>query len=229
MFNNKSYFTNAMNNAYERFSNADGFADDGLAFSGELYAEGPVAARPASAAPTSQPYIINIQNTTGAAVTATIFGAYTNLYNATNFGNSAAIVLSSGVTNITYQEIVAQSQSKPFECGLIYLESTNTSQVTQALTITHKDANGMQISNPVIPSKDPYQNLDTVLAVRYKFKMDGFASIAVSILANSTLTLKIFPSEIADVGRIITTDSATRTFSSPRIGLATGPVKVLGM
>ncbi len=222
---NKDYFQNAMNNVNERFSSADGFADDNGGFAmdggGELYATGQAPA-PAAAAPTSQPYIINIANTTGGALTATIYGAYSQLFGQTNYGNATGINVTSGITNITYGEILGQSMSKPFECGLIYLQSTNTSQITQALTITHKDANGMQMTMPVIPTKDPYQNLDTVLAVRYRFKMDGFASIAVSILAGATLTMQIYPSEIADAGRIITTGSATRTFGSPRIGLAVG-------
>lgn len=235
MFNNNDYFANAMNNAYERFSSADGFANDGLAFDGigqaELYATGAVqAARPAaSSAPTSLPYIINIENTTASAATSTLFGAYSVFGGATNYNNPVAIVITSGITNITYSELLAQTMQKPFECGLIYVESSNSSQITQALNITHKDANGISQTVPVIPAKDPYQNLSTVLAIRYKFKVDGFTNIQVSILANSTLTLRIYPSEIADVGRIITTDQPTRTFSAPSIGLATGPVKVLGM
>jgi hypothetical protein len=102
------YFEDVNEFANENFFSFDGdfeFADEDFGFDYEsdgYSADGGAA----NAAPTSQPYIVNIQNTTAAAIDAvTILGAYTFIGTASPaYGNTAGISITMGITNVTYTE-----------------------------------------------------------------------------------------------------------------------------
>ena len=140
------YFSDAREMANESFNSMDG--------SEFLNANGGSSAGLGGA--TSQPYILNIANSTSSAVTNVVVGgAYTNL-NATNFGNVAAITITMCIANLTYTEFLYQSMNKPFVVGLMYLSSANASQVLETLTIKQKDINGNESSKVIVPTLDPY-------------------------------------------------------------------------
>ena len=66
MSNVRRYLANAQRMANESFSNADGFIDDDLSFTGEdFFSANGVGG---GSAPTSQPYIVTVTSTSGSAV-----------------------------------------------------------------------------------------------------------------------------------------------------------------
>ena len=88
------------------------------------YADGP-----RSAAPLSDPYVIQYANTTTNDVTAVMFGFNDN-NGGTNYGNPTAIVL----TNLqggTYGRLFNQSNNKNFKVGKWRFQSSTASQLQQ--------------------------------------------------------------------------------------------------
>jgi len=212
---NKRYFEEALENVNERFFNAGGdfeFAED---FNEQVYADG---GGQGAQAPTSQPYIISITNTSTVDVSnVVVLGSYSNL-SATNFGNVTAIQISYGIPNVTYTEFLNQISNKPFKTGLTYLQSSNTSQILSVLSLTHKDANGNLCTKPITPVVDPYQQQNGSLAVRMAYTVDGFTSFTISsILASTTLKIYMYPSEKVDLRRSVAGFGADIAFSAPQV------------
>ena len=199
------YFSDAREMANESFNSMDG--------SEFLNANGGSSAGLGGA--TSQPYILNIANSTSSAVTNVVVGgAYTNL-NATNFGNVAAITITMGIANLTYTEFLYQSMNKPFVVGLMYLSSANASQVLETLTIKQKDINGNESSKVIVPTLDPYQQQGDKIAISFNWKFDGFTSVTIaSLLASATLKAYLYPAENVSTGRALTGGSVVKGFAS---------------
>lgn len=218
MKSNRDYFNDAENFVNDNYSNATGSMDY-LSMDGFENADG---MQKAPNAQVSQPYIINIANSTASAVTAVIFNSYTNriLGTAGNFGNAAAITITSAITTVTYAQLLAQTENKPFTVGMIYLNGTagsTAAQITQPITLTMSDANGNSNNKIMVPQVDPYQNITTVLKLDYVHTLDGFTQYSVSILANSTLQLSIFPSQTVDPTRNLSTGQVMKTYTNPGI------------
>ena len=212
------YFSDAREMANESFNSMDG--------SEFLNANGGSSAGLGGA--TSQPYILNIANSTSSAVTNVVVGgAYTNL-NATNFGNVAAITITMGIANLTYTEFLYQSMNKPFVVGLMYLSSANASQVLETLTIKQKDINGNESSKVIVPTLDPYQQQGDKIAISFNWKFDGFTSVTIaSLLASATLKAYLYPAENVSTGRALTGGSVVKGFASPDI-VKKDKVEVIG-
>tara|TARA_R110000803_G_scaffold133104_1_gene200323 strand:+ start:3246 stop:3938 length:693 start_codon:yes stop_codon:yes gene_type:complete len=212
------YFSDARETANESFNSMDG--------SEFLNANGGSSAGLGGA--TSQPYILNIANSTSSAVANVVVGgAYTNL-NATNFGNVAAITITMGIANLTYTEFLYQSMNKPFVVGLMYLSSANASQVLETLTIKQKDINGNESSKVIVPTLDPYQQQGDKIAISFNWKFDGFTSVTIaSLLASATLKAYLYPAENVSTGRALTGGSVVKGFASPDI-VKKDKVEVIG-
>ena len=204
----EKYFEEINEFANENFYSFDGafeFADEDFGFDGDDfdgdydYADG----APQSA-PTSQPYIINVTNTstTTAVSNVSILGAYSNIGTAAPaYGNGANISITIGIANITYTEFLYQSMNKPFSVGLTYTSSNVTAQVLETLTVTQKDVNGNVASKVLTPTVDPYQFQTDKIAFKFEYRVDGFTQIVISSMlaapSGSVNTLKIYmyPSE----------------------------------
>jgi len=212
------YFADARAAANENFNSMNG--------SDYLNANGGSSAGLGGA--TSQPYILDIANSTAAAVANVLVGgAYTNLQ-ATNFGNPAAITISMGISSLTYGEFLYQSMNKPFVVGATYLSSANASQVLETLTIAQKDINGNESSKVIVPTIDPYQQQTDKVVIAFNWKFDGFTQVTIaSILANATLKMYLYPAENVSTGRALTGGSVVRGFSNPDI-VKKDKVEILG-
>lgn len=195
-------------------------------------------------APTSQPYIVNVQNTNTSSNIAnvTILGAYTFIGTASpQFGNTTTfgISISMGIANISYQEFLYQSMNKPFTVGLTYISSATAAQVLETLTITQKDVNGNIASKVLTPTIDPYQFQTDKVAFKFEYRIDGFTNMVISsVLAATTLKLYFYPSETVATSRALAGRRAVQNYGNPRVvngnvvriapprgrgGLASGP------
>lgn len=196
--NIKNYLQNAQNRAHESFANADGFFDDDLSFTaGEDFFNAGGSPTPSDAAPTSQPYIINIQNTGAAVSNFDVLGSYQYLQNSGFSGGSltiGSVTISSAIPNVTYQEMLYQFQASPFSVGLTYIQSATANQVLETISVNTKDANGNIAQKVFVPTVDPYQFQSTIIAMKFGYRIDGYTKLIIqTILANATVKLYFYP------------------------------------
>lgn len=226
MNNFRNYFLEAGESANEQFLNADGYNyADGYDYN---YAEGDAAAPSfaANTAPTAQPFIVQLANTTAAAITnVSMFGAFQSL-GASNFGFNAGISVSMGVAGVTYQQLLYQTMTKPFAIGMTYVQAggwgTNSgspaTQILEALSLTFRDANGNTTTNPLIPTIDPYQQQQYVLALKFAYIIDAQTTLTInSVLAFTTVKFYFYPSEDVNLARGLVGRSVNRGFTQPSV------------
>jgi len=227
----RKYLADAQRSAHENYLNADGFFDDDLSFTaGEDFMSANGAEMPA-AAPTSQPYIVTVTNTGSAVSSFDILGSYEYINNA-GFSNGSLtignITISSGVPNVTYQQMLWQFQNSPFSVGLTYIQSGTANQLLETLSVQTKDANGNLAQKPLVPTVDPYQQQTTVLAMRFGYRIDGYTKIIINqVLASATVKFYLYPSDNINIARGLAGKAVSRDFSSPGI-VRSQPVKLVG-
>ena len=218
MSNVRKYLANAQRNAMESFSNADGFIDNDLSFTGDDFfnAEGMGGGN----VQTSQPYIVNVTSTSGSAVqNFEILGSYQYINNAgfTAGGDLVigSITISSGISDVTYQEMLYQFMNNPYSVGLTYLQSATANQVLETLSVNTRDANGNLAQKTLVPTIDPYQQQTTIIAMKYAYRIDGFTKIIIrQVLANATVKLYFYPADNINLARALGGNSVSRQFGT---------------
>jgi hypothetical protein len=221
MSNVRKYLANAQRNAMESFSNADGFIDNDLSFTGDDFfnAEGMGGGN----VQTSQPYIVNVTSTSGSAVTNfEILGSYQYINNSgfTAGGDLVigSITISSGISDVTYQEMLYQFMNNPYSVGLTYLQSATANQVLETLSVNTRDANGNLAQKTLVPTIDPYQQQTTIIAMKYAYRIDGFTKIIIrQVLANATVKLYFYPADNINLARALGGNSVSRQFGTPPV------------
>jgi len=217
----EKYFNEVRENASNDFLSFDGafeFSNDDYGFTDYDNADGIGGTM---SAPTSQPYIVNVQNTnTSTAINnVTILGAYSNIgQTAPAYGNTTGISITMGIANITYTEFLYQSMNKPFSVGLTYLSSATAAQVLETLTVTQKDVNGNVASKVLTPTIDPYQYQNDKVAFKFEYRIDGFTNMVISsVLAATTLKIYFYPSETVATSRALAGRRAVQEYGNPRV------------
>jgi hypothetical protein len=228
MSNIRQYLADAQRAANESFSNADGFIDD-VNFTGDDFfnnmggMSGMMRADGAPSAPTSQPYIINITSTSGAAVpNFEVLGSYEFINNSgfTAGGDLVigSITISSGIANINYREMLYQFMNNPYSTGLTYIQSSTAGQVLETLSINTRDANGNEAQKTLVPTIDPYQQQSDIIALKYPYRIDGFTKMIIrSVLASSTVKLYFYPADNINLARGLAGRPVSKQFGNPGI------------
>jgi hypothetical protein len=223
MNNVRKYLADAQNRAHEGFLNADGFFDDDLNFTaGDDFMNANGNDAMPAAAPTSQPYIIQISNTGYAVANFSVLGSYEQLGDTAAFtsGNyvSGNVTISSAIPNVTYQQMLYQFMNNPFSTGLTYIQSSSNTQLLETISVQTKDANGNVAQKPLVPTIDPYQFQTTVLALRFGYRIDGYTKLILnSILASTTVKLYLYPADNINLARGLSGRAVSKDFSSPGI------------
>jgi hypothetical protein len=221
MSNVRKYLANAQRNAMESFSNADGFIDNDLSFTGDDFfnAEGMGGGN----VQTSQPYIVNVTSTSGSAVANfEILGSYQYINN-TGFTAGGdlvigSITISSGISDVNYREMLYQFMNNPYSVGLTYLQSATANQVLETLSINTRDANGNQAQKTLVPTIDPYQQQTTIIAMKYAYRIDGFTKVIIrQVLANATVKLYFYPADNINLARALGGQSVSKQFGTPPV------------
>lgn len=221
MSNVRKYLANAQRNAMESFSNADGFIDNDLSFTGDDFfnAEGGMGGN----VQTSQPYIVTVTSTSGSAVSNfEVLGSYQYINNAgfTSGGDLVigSITISSGISDVTYREMLYQFMNNPYSVGLTYLQSATANQVLETLSVNTRDANGNLAQKTLVPTIDPYQQQTTIIAMKYAYRIDGFTKIIIrQVLANATVKLYFYPADNINLARALGGQSVSRQFGTPPV------------
>lgn len=240
----RQYMENARNFANENYLNADGFIDDdSMYFTGGddfFNADGgmPMAQPQMQSAPTSQPYIITVSNASNTSISNfDVLGAYQYINNAsmpstpvttTTYSNGSLVAtgtaiqvtVSSGISNVTYQQFLYQSMNSPFSVGLTYIQSLggSSAQITQPITLNTQDANGNQALKTLVITIDPYQQQTTVVAVKQLYRIDGYTKLTIStLLPNAVVQFQFYPADNINIARGLAGRSASRQFTNPQV------------
>jgi hypothetical protein len=220
------YLQMANRQVNEQFIGVDGFVDDDMYFAaGDNFFGADGDAAPMAAAPAvmrSQPYILTVSNASNAAVTIDVFGAYIYLNNAGFSGGSLTVsnvTISSGLSNVTYYNLLNQSSVSPFTIGSTLISSVNgtASQVLQPITLTTQDANGNQAVKILTPVVDPYQNQSGIVDLKQPFRIDGFTKLTFSVFASSSVQFQFYPSDTINVARGLGGNPVSKQYGSPKI------------
>lgn len=220
MANVRKYLADAKANANESFSNMDGGFVDDASFTGDDFFG---ANGGGVSAPTSQPYIVTVTSTSGSAVSNfAVLGSYEFINNAgfTAGGDLVigSITISSGISGITYREMLYQFMQNPFSVGLTYLQSATANQVLETLAVNTRDANGNEAQKTLVPTIDPYQQQSTIIAMRYGYRIDGFTKVIISsVLANASVKLYFYPSDNINLARGLSGRAVSEAFGNPGI------------
>lgn len=221
MSNVRKYLANAQRNAMESFSNADGFIDNDLSFTGDDFFN--AGGMGGGNVQTSQPYILDITSTSGSAVSNfDVLGSYQYINNAgfTSGGDLVigSITISSGISDVNYREMLYQFMNNPYSVGLTYIQSGTTNQVLETLSVNTKDANGNLAQKTLVPTIDPYQQQNNIIAMRYPYRIDGFTKIIIrQVLANASLKLYFYPADNVNLSRALGGQSVSRQFGTPPV------------
>jgi hypothetical protein len=213
----KNYFETAGRMANESYSNFGGGGGDWSNFgaSNDPYNYANGGGQDAAA---SLPYIINVANSTASDVSdVQILGANSATFGATNFGNAAAITITMDNGDVTYTEFLESIKSTPFKVGLMYIQSSNTSQPFKQITVEYRNANGRKVTFPINPALDPMQNQAGVTIVRTQFAINAFTKMLTTILASATLTLRLYPMDEIDVSRTLSGQNAGKGYIRPNL------------
>lgn len=221
--NVRKYLANAQRSAMENFSNADGFIDNDLSFTGDDFFNAEGSNQMGGSVQQSQPYIVDITSTSGAAVpNFEILGSYQYINNAGfTAGGSlviGSITISSGISDISYRDMLYQFMNNPYSVGLTYIQSATANQVLETLSINTKDANGNLAQKTLVPTIDPYQQQTTIIAMKYAYRIDGFTKVIIrQVLANATVKLYFYPADNINLARALGGNSVSRQFGSPSV------------
>jgi hypothetical protein len=221
MSNVRKYLANAQRNAMESFSNADGFIDNDLSFTGDDFfnAEGMGGGN----VQTSQPYIVSVTSTSGSAVSNfEVLGSYQYINNAGFTANGdlviGSVTISSGISDVTYREMLYQFMNNPYSVGLTYIQSATANQVLETISVNTKDANGNLAQKTLVPTIDPYQQQTTIVAMKYAYRIDGFTKIIIrQVLANATVKLYFYPADNINLSRALGGQSVSKQFGTPPV------------
>lgn len=224
----RQYMQNARNFANENYLNADGFIDDDMSYftAGDDFfsADGLPMPQAQAAVPTSQPYIVTISNASASAVSNfDVLGAYQYLQNSGFVNGSltiSGVTISSGISNVTYQQFLYQSMNSPFSVGLTYVQSISGSQaqITQPMTLNTQDANGNQALKTLVITIDPYQQQTGVVAIKQLYRIDGYTKLTISsILPSVVFQIQWYPADNINLARGLSGRPASRQFGNPKI------------
>lgn len=221
MSNVRKYLANAQRNAMESFSNADGFIDNDLSFTGEDFFN--AGGMGGGNVQTSQPYIIDITSTSGSAVSNfEVLGSYQYINNAGFQANGdlviGSITISSGISDVNYREMLYQFMNNPYSVGLTYIQSATTNQVLETISVNTRDSNGNLAQKTLVPTIDPYQQQTNIIAMKYAYRIDGFTKLIIrQILTNATVKLYFYPADNINLARALGGNSVSRQFGTPPV------------
>jgi len=226
-------------NARNRYLSANGksnWAEASGQFSGdgwedanawaEAAATTPVAMAPAPpAAPQevldrSEPLIIQVvNNSTSAVPNVVLFNSNANrTLTAPYYNNNVNIAITSNIVGVSYQEMLANSESKPYKVGETLIISSSSGQVEQTVGVVHKTDTGKLIQYVITPVIDPYQFQTGRVVSNYEYIIDGYTYLTINQLnASATVTLYLYLKKRYSPTQIVAGGTSQMAYGNPGI------------
>lgn len=182
-----------------------------------------------AARPSADPIVLTITNNTAAAVTNfPIFGAAQFLSG--NYGGGSwssagdftlnNVTVSSGFSEVSYQQILNNTQNAPFSVGSVYLESIsgNSQQVSDIYQLTSVDSNGTSFTKSIKPFKDTMQLNSTATYNTQSFNIGSMTKLTWrNIYASAVFQISLFPYQIVDPNQALNQQPVNQQFGRPNI------------
>jgi hypothetical protein len=167
----------------------------------------------------SRPLIINLDNTTGAAVSNVSFLQPVVALGSNAAGNyavNAGIVPTCGNVGQTYDIVLRTLQSVQYYINTVYQECATTSQLTKSFSVTYNKLDGSSVTQPYYPKLDPNQNITTVITVKVSFLLNYYTKITLaSLVANDDVTFSMYYSVENDPTRGMVFGNSVKQFGDP--------------
>lgn len=174
-------------------------------------------------------YIIQVSNSTNTSVSNfDVLGASIYLngsFGGATWSNSGNLTLN-GVTissvfgNISYQQILASSSTKPFTVGGVYLQSIagSSAQVTDIYQVTSQTAGGELYQSQIAPALDSYQFQSSVIYNNTSFNIEPLTKLTWSLIyPNAVFQIRFFPSNIIDAANALSGGQVQTGYQKPRV------------
>ncbi len=208
------------NAAQDQFSGADGWenfnqepafnADGGPA----MNADGPQLVD----APELDFTIVNTSTTVSA--TCVLFGGSLYLTGGGTFGSGATITVTPAY-GVGYTQILQDSINNPFTVGMIRMQSTNTSQVTQGISIVSTNIYGATATDPLnmVTAISEYQYQNTIARSTRAFDVTGDVYISFPVLASTTVICSIYSKKKVNIARALNGVPSLGVYGAPNMGI----------
>lgn len=163
-------------------------------------------------------FVLKIVNAGGATISNVDIGdSYANR-SLSNFGNNIEIAVTSAIPGVTYQEWLAQTESRPFRVGRTEIISATSNQLNESFALTHRNASGEAQSEALSPDMDPYQRQTDRIRFDYDYLFDGFSRVRIGrVLPTATIYLKIWPSAIYSATQELAGNGDVELFTMPKV------------
>lgn len=221
--NYRDYFHAEEQRIANQFLNAGGFEDaDDFEYGDGFEDANGVAGKTTKS--TSKPYIFTVTNNTTADISnVTLLDANSNFVFTAPTGTSVTY----GLANITYQQFLRDIFHKPFEVGLTYIQSSNSTQLLASLSVQQRNNNGIITTVPMNPVRSPFQYQTDIIAFEDVYEVNADTSLIISTLtASASLKIYLYPSEEVVMMNALRGASVMKRSGNPGINRA-GAVKLL--
>lgn len=168
----------------------------------------------------SNPYVIQIANTSNKVLTAILFGFNINWHNK-NFGNPKGIEITN-LNGTSYGHLFSQSASSPFKTGTLRFQCQDGKTLDGKKSIVHADADGCMYTSPLITLVDPYQFQTNVIQLNKEITVDGNCYITCEMQPKSTMVICIYPVQKVSLARLL---NNVRQFLAPMGPAKLNPIK----
>jgi hypothetical protein len=225
----KKYFDQQIEDANMRFLGADGWdnADgdwDNADGDEESFDGQDMLSATGNTTNESQPYIINVTNTTTNAVTdVEILSANIRQSSFAASGLSHSY----GIPGVSYQLFLASIASgEMFNVGLTRLIATHptsssiaSAQIAELVTLETLSINGNTAKKTFTPLLDSYQQIDNQVDLKWDYMVTGLVSFKIASLAGlTTIKVIMFPkSKINNFSAIEGKKNKVSTYSNPKV------------
>lgn len=182
------------------------------------------AAQQQGMVPTSSPYVLTISNASaGAIANFDIFGALTYLNTGIGTWSGGSwtynnVTVSSALAGTSYQQLLGQSQNKPFGVGqtMLQISSGSNAQLTQPVNFSVTDASGENYAKPLIFTYNQYQNVQTQVTNYNNYIIDGNTKLTFSsIQASVVFQVFIYPYVLVDTTNSLVSANVLQQYANP--------------
>jgi hypothetical protein len=145
---------------------------------------------------TSQPYIVNIENTTDKIIenVSLFFGNSQNKLAFNSDGNYVenGLIISSGLPNVTYNHIVKNFITNKCNIALTYIQCENEEQILEIIRVKTQSANGNLCSIDIVPVIEDLQINKNIVAIKRNYILDGDTAIVIRNVYPKTIVRMYF-------------------------------------
>ena len=180
--------------------------------------------------PASAPFIITV-TATSVITTAQTFNLFfangvlnggSGTFSAGSWTPVSGITVSSAIATTTYQQLLVQSQLKPFVIGKTMLIATGTNyiaQITNPINFSETYADGRQAFLPLIFVYDQYQQITSQTTNVMQYTIDGNAGLQFTQQAtggaSATTTIYLYPLLSVDTTAALNGQTVVNQYGAP--------------